>query len=452
MNATAGKIIIDGNAACALGAMFAGVTVVTWYPITPSSSLVESLIGYMRRFRHDPGNRQGHLRHRAGRRRTGLHRHGARRRMGGRPLHDRHRRPGHLADVGIHRPRLLRRNSHGGLRRGTRRPLHRPAHAHPAGRPAHHRDSLARRHQAPHVLPVLAGRVLLHDHRGLRFRREVPDSGLRHDRSRPRHEQLDGRSVPLPREADRARQGADAEDLEPAGRLRPLQRCGWRWRRLPHAARHQPSRRRPTSRAAAATTKRPSTPSAKTITSTTWTAWRTSSKSCASTSPSRWSGTPTTPRSASWPSAPPIMRCAKAAISCARSTASRPAICGSRPIRSPQHLLDFIRRHDRVYVVDQNRDAQLLGLMRLEFDARTARQAAQRALLRRVAAGCAHRHRRNRQTGGQMSTTVTPPPKKVNHIGLEVVQYKGSKTTLVRRLRPQLHFRAHRGSAFTTWV
>ncbi len=54
MNETAGKIIIDGNAACALGCMFAGVTVVTWYPITPSSSLVESLIGYMRRFRIDP--------------------------------------------------------------------------------------------------------------------------------------------------------------------------------------------------------------------------------------------------------------------------------------------------------------------------------------------------------------------------------------------------------------
>ena len=38
MNATAGKIIIDGNSAAALGCMFAGVTVVTWYPITPSSS------------------------------------------------------------------------------------------------------------------------------------------------------------------------------------------------------------------------------------------------------------------------------------------------------------------------------------------------------------------------------------------------------------------------------
>jgi 2-oxoglutarate ferredoxin oxidoreductase subunit alpha len=53
MNANAGKVIIEGNTACALGAMFAGVTVVTWYPITPSSSLVESLIGYLKRFRID---------------------------------------------------------------------------------------------------------------------------------------------------------------------------------------------------------------------------------------------------------------------------------------------------------------------------------------------------------------------------------------------------------------
>src|ERR1700691_1812723 len=53
MNENAGKIIIEGNTACALGAMFAGVTVVTWYPITPSSSLVESLIGYLKRFRID---------------------------------------------------------------------------------------------------------------------------------------------------------------------------------------------------------------------------------------------------------------------------------------------------------------------------------------------------------------------------------------------------------------
>ncbi|HTS79804.1 MAG TPA: 2-oxoacid:acceptor oxidoreductase subunit alpha [Myxococcaceae bacterium] len=54
MDANRGKIIIEGNAAGALGAMFGGVTVVTWYPITPSSSLVETLIGYMRRYRMGP--------------------------------------------------------------------------------------------------------------------------------------------------------------------------------------------------------------------------------------------------------------------------------------------------------------------------------------------------------------------------------------------------------------
>jgi 2-oxoglutarate/2-oxoacid ferredoxin oxidoreductase subunit alpha len=54
MNATAGKIIIDGNEAAAMGAMFAGVTVVTWYPITPSSSVVESLIDFLKKYRVEP--------------------------------------------------------------------------------------------------------------------------------------------------------------------------------------------------------------------------------------------------------------------------------------------------------------------------------------------------------------------------------------------------------------
>ena len=54
MHATDGKIIIDGNAAAALGAMFAGVTVVTWYPITPSSSVVEQLIDYLKKYRVEP--------------------------------------------------------------------------------------------------------------------------------------------------------------------------------------------------------------------------------------------------------------------------------------------------------------------------------------------------------------------------------------------------------------
>jgi 2-oxoglutarate ferredoxin oxidoreductase subunit alpha len=53
MNATEGKIIIDGNSAAAMGAMFAGVTVVPWYPITPSSSVVENLIDLMKKYRVD---------------------------------------------------------------------------------------------------------------------------------------------------------------------------------------------------------------------------------------------------------------------------------------------------------------------------------------------------------------------------------------------------------------
>jgi 2-oxoglutarate ferredoxin oxidoreductase subunit alpha len=54
MNETAGKILIDGNTAAAMGALFGGVTVATWYPITPSSSLVEALIGFLERYRKDP--------------------------------------------------------------------------------------------------------------------------------------------------------------------------------------------------------------------------------------------------------------------------------------------------------------------------------------------------------------------------------------------------------------
>jgi 2-oxoglutarate ferredoxin oxidoreductase subunit alpha len=51
MNENEGKIIIDGNSAAAMGAMFGGVTVVTWYPITPSSSLCETLIEYLKEYR-----------------------------------------------------------------------------------------------------------------------------------------------------------------------------------------------------------------------------------------------------------------------------------------------------------------------------------------------------------------------------------------------------------------
>jgi 2-oxoglutarate ferredoxin oxidoreductase subunit alpha len=54
MDKNHGKIIIDGNTASALGCVFAGCTVLSWYPITPSSSLAENMIEYLRRFRIGP--------------------------------------------------------------------------------------------------------------------------------------------------------------------------------------------------------------------------------------------------------------------------------------------------------------------------------------------------------------------------------------------------------------
>ncbi len=51
MNETAGKIIVTGNEAAALGTIFGGVSFVAWYPITPSTSLVDGINEYLPRFR-----------------------------------------------------------------------------------------------------------------------------------------------------------------------------------------------------------------------------------------------------------------------------------------------------------------------------------------------------------------------------------------------------------------
>ena len=53
-NAVGEKIFIDGNSAAALGCVYGGATVCAWYPITPSSSLAESFQAYCKKLRHDP--------------------------------------------------------------------------------------------------------------------------------------------------------------------------------------------------------------------------------------------------------------------------------------------------------------------------------------------------------------------------------------------------------------
>lgn len=52
--AAKGKIVIEGNQATALGMVFGGVTVASWYPITPSSSVCEYLVNYLDKYRRDP--------------------------------------------------------------------------------------------------------------------------------------------------------------------------------------------------------------------------------------------------------------------------------------------------------------------------------------------------------------------------------------------------------------
>ncbi len=51
---TSGLILVDGNTAAALGAIYGGVSFVAWYPITPASSLAEALLQYLPRLRKDP--------------------------------------------------------------------------------------------------------------------------------------------------------------------------------------------------------------------------------------------------------------------------------------------------------------------------------------------------------------------------------------------------------------
>jgi uncharacterized membrane protein YeaQ/YmgE (transglycosylase-associated protein family) len=50
------RIFIDGNSACGLGAVYGGATVAAWYPITPSTSVIEAFTGYCKKLRGEPGS------------------------------------------------------------------------------------------------------------------------------------------------------------------------------------------------------------------------------------------------------------------------------------------------------------------------------------------------------------------------------------------------------------
>ncbi len=54
LDKTSGHIVIDGNTAAALGCMYAGATVGAWYPITPSTSLMDAFRSFCSKYRVDP--------------------------------------------------------------------------------------------------------------------------------------------------------------------------------------------------------------------------------------------------------------------------------------------------------------------------------------------------------------------------------------------------------------
>ena len=58
MDETKDAILIDGNTSAALGCLYAGATVGAWYPITPSTSLMEAFKGFCQKYRRDPESKE----------------------------------------------------------------------------------------------------------------------------------------------------------------------------------------------------------------------------------------------------------------------------------------------------------------------------------------------------------------------------------------------------------
>jgi 2-oxoglutarate ferredoxin oxidoreductase subunit alpha len=190
-NGTAGYIMIDGNTAAGLGCVYAGATVGAWYPITPSTSLMDAFKGFCARLRVDPetGNNnyavlQAEDELSAIGMVLGASWNGAR------------------AFTPTSGPGISLMNEFIGLayyagdpgrdlRHPAGGPVHRHANPYPAGRHYVLRLRLARRHAARADLPGEPRGVLLSHGHGLRSCRPAADTRVRAVGSRHRHERLD---------------------------------------------------------------------------------------------------------------------------------------------------------------------------------------------------------------------------------------------------------------------
>ena len=101
-----GGFFIEGNEAVALGSIFGGVQMLSWYPITPSSSLAEGIIAWLPELRtHEGKATYAVLQAEDELAAAGM---GTRCGMGWSTRNDCNLRSGHIVNAGIHRPVLLR--------------------------------------------------------------------------------------------------------------------------------------------------------------------------------------------------------------------------------------------------------------------------------------------------------------------------------------------------------
>ncbi len=237
MEKTKGHVMIDGNTAAALGCVYAGATVGPWYPITPSTSLMDAFKSFCGKLRVDPETGKGNYAViQAEDELSAIGMVLGANWMGAR---------GFTATSG---PGISLMNEFIGLayyaeipavifdvqRVG---PVDRHADPHAAVRPDAVRVRVAWRHEARAAVPVEPGGMLLHGGAGVRPRRAPADAGVRDVGPRHRHERLDvpgaqvGRQLPA-----RPRQGAVEGGSRGAAEVPPLPRQGRRRHPVPDAA------------------------------------------------------------------------------------------------------------------------------------------------------------------------------------------------------------------------
>ena len=154
--------------------------------------------------------------------------------------------------------------------------------------------------------------------------------------------------------------------------------------------------RPPTSRAGRATTRRRSTPSGRTTTRTTCCGWRGSSRPRKTLVPKPvLEGSGKREGRHHRLRQQPLGDHREPRPACARAARLTTDYLRVRAYPFTQEVHDFVARHERVYVVEQNRDAQMLNLLKIDLDASAGCEAALGPALQRAADRCAFVTRRD---------------------------------------------------------